>query len=271
MTEQTQQDFVSKKRMVYSPPGVERVNVRREHVYHRTNTGVLTLDLYYPPDSTSGTRTPAVVFVTGFSDAGAEKMFGCKLKDMGSYTSWGESTAASGLVGITYTNETPATDVLAVLEHVRQHAASLDIDEHRIGLWACSGNAPTALAVLTTEEHNYLKCAVLAYPYLLDPDGVMGVAQAARQFGFANPSAGKSVTDLSQDVALFIARAGQDRMPGLNESLDRFLAGALARNLPLTFINHPGGPHAFDLFDDSEASREIIRRMLGFLRHHLLT
>jgi hypothetical protein len=40
-------------------------------------------------------------------------------------------------------------------------------------------------------------------------------------------------------------------------------------NLPLTFVNHPSGPHAFDLFDDSETSREIVRRALSFLRFHL--
>jgi hypothetical protein len=40
--------------------------------------------------------------------------------------------------------------------------------------------------------------------------------------------------------------------------------------MPLTFDNHSGGPHAFDLFDDSSASREIIRQMLAFMRFHLV-
>jgi hypothetical protein len=30
-------------------------------------------------------------------------------------------------------------------------------------------------------------------------------------------------------------------------------------------------PHAFDLFHDSEVSREIIRRILAFLQFHLMT
>jgi len=58
------------------------------------------MDVYYPPDSTSGARRPAVLFVTGFPDAGAERMVGCKLKEMGSYTSWAELTTTSGLVAI---------------------------------------------------------------------------------------------------------------------------------------------------------------------------
>jgi hypothetical protein len=59
-------------------------------------------------------------------------------------------------------------------------------------------------------------------------------------------------------------------MPRLNETIDRFMVKALSRNLPVTFVNHPAAPHAFDLFDESETSREIIRQILAYLRSHLL-
>src|SRR5438445_13021696 len=113
------------------------------------------------PDSKSGARTPAAIFATGFSDVEAQRMLGCMLKEMGSYISWGQLTAVSGLVAITYTNREPAKDVHAVLQHVRQNAKSLDIDENRIGLWACSGNVPTALSVLMQDAQYHPKCAVL--------------------------------------------------------------------------------------------------------------
>lgn len=270
MSQDTQQDHISKKRVVYTMPGVEAVTVRRDEAYRVTDAGALTMDLYYPPDSKSGARTPAVIFVTGFSDVGARKRIGCAIKEMGSYISWGQLAAASGLVGITYTNTEPATDVHAVLQHVRQNAASLAIDGNRIGVWACSGNAPNALAVLLQDAQDYLKCAALCYGYMLDVDGSTGVADAARQWGFVNPCAGKSAGDLPRDLPLFIARAGQDEFPGLNDTLDRFVAKALTCNLPITVVNHAVAPHAFDLFDDSETSREVIRRILAFLRFHLL-
>jgi hypothetical protein len=270
MSQDTQRDHISKKRVVYTMPGVDAVTVRRDEPYRVTDAGALTMDLYYPPDSKSGARRSAVIFVTGFPDAGAQRMLGCRLKDMGSYISWGQLAAASGLVAITYTNQEPAADVHAVLQHVRQNAASLNIDANRIGVWAGSGNVPTALSVLMQDARDYLKCAVLCYGYMLDLDVSTGVADAARQWGFANPCAGKSVDDLPREVPLFIVRAGQDQMPGLNETLDRFLAKAVTRNLPITFVNHPEAPHAFDLFDDSETSREIIRRMLAFFQFHLL-
>ncbi|MGP0074234.1 MAG: hypothetical protein ACLPWF_20160 [Bryobacteraceae bacterium] len=53
----------------------------------------------------------------------------------------------------------------------------------------------------------------------------------------------------------------------MNEGIDRFISHALAANLPITLVNHPTGPHAFDILDDSETSREIIRQILEFLRH----
>src|SRR5438128_6199183 len=90
MSQDTQQDHISKKRVVYTMPGVDAVTVRRDEEYRVTDAGALTMDLYYPPDSKSGTRTPAVIFVTGFSDEGANRILGCTLKEMGSYLSWGQ-------------------------------------------------------------------------------------------------------------------------------------------------------------------------------------
>ena len=115
-----------------------------------------------------------------------------------------------------------------------------------------------------------VRCAALLYGFTLDLDGGTGVANSSKQFGFVTPCAGKSVDDLATDVPMFLARAGKDQFPGLNDAMDRFAAKALAANLPLTLVNHANGPHAFDLFDDSDPSREIIKRVLNFLRFMLI-
>lgn len=275
MSQETNPADIKKKVVVYSIPGMDCVKVRRDVEYKGGRAGALTMDLYYPPDSQTdsqgGARLPAVIFVAGYPDAGFQRMLGCKFKEMGAYISWGQLTAASGLVAITYTNLEPAADIHALLQYVREHAAELGIDENRIGVWACSGNVPLALSVLMEEGLDYLKCAVLCYGLMLDLDGFTHVAEAAGMWGFANPCAGKSVADLAQDLPLLIVRAGQDQTPHLNETIDRFLAKALIRNLPVTFVNHPTAPHAFDLMHDSEASREVIRQILAFMRHHLIT
>jgi hypothetical protein len=269
MGQETEQEHISKKRVLYRMPGVDGVTVRRDVEYSLAGAGALTMDIYYPPEMKSGARIPAVVLVAGFPDPGFEAKVGCKFKEMGSSVSWGELTAASGLAAITYTNRTPAADIYSLLEYLREHAASLGIDENRMGLWASSGNVPLALSVLMREGSGYLKCAVLCYGYMLDSGGATGVAEAARMWGFANPCEGKSIADLPKELPLFIARAGQDAMPRLNESLDRFVTEALACNLPLTFANHPAGPHSFDLLDDSETSRMVIGQILAFMRFHL--
>lgn len=270
MSRDIEPDHISQKTVVYRIAGMDEVQVRNDVEFCATGAGVRTMDIYYPPDSKRGARTPAVLFVAGFPDAGFEARVGCQFKEMGSSVSWGRLTAASGMVAITYTNREPAEDVRALLGYVRQNAAALGIDETRLGVWASSGNASLALSLPMKEDSDYLKCAVLCYGYMLDIEGTSGVREAAGMFGFVNACAGRSVDDLPQELPLFIARAGRDELPRLNETLDLFLSRALARNLPLTFVNHRDAPHAFDLLHDSETSREIVRQILAFLRFHLL-
>ena len=270
MSEETRQADIAKKTVVYQISGIDAVTIRRDVEYRATDAGVLTMDLYHPPDSKSGTQIPAVIMVVGYPDWGVEAKIGCKAKEMGSSISWGRLFAASGLVAITYTNREPAADLDALIEYVRQNAAILGIDENWIGVWASSGNVPLALSILMQENRAYLKCAALCYGCMLDLDGSTHMAEAARMWGFVNPCAGKSVEDLPPSLPLFIVRSGQDQIPHLNETLDRFLAKALASNLPITFVNHAEAPHAFDLFHDSDISREIIRQILAFMRFHLL-
>lgn len=269
MSQETRQDDISKKTVVYQIHGMDAVTIRREVVYQATDTGALTMDIYYPQAAKNGARIPAVIVVAGFPDAGFEAKVGCKFKELGSSVSWAKLMAASGLAAITYTNREPATDLQALLEYLRHNAASLGIDENRIGVWASSGNVPLALSLLMQDARASLKCAALCYGIMLDLDGAAHVAELAGKFGYTNPCAGKSVADLVPHIPLFIARAGQDQFPHLNETLDRFLAAALACNLPVSIVNHPAGPHAFDLFHDSETTREIIRQILMFLRFHL--
>jgi hypothetical protein len=75
---------------------------------------------------------------------------------------------------------------------------------------------------------------------------------------------------MATDIPMLLARAGRDAMPGLNAALDRFVAAALAKNLYVSVVNHPHGPHAFDLDNDSEATRDVIGLVLSFLRRHLV-
>jgi hypothetical protein len=102
MSADDQRHEIARRKVVYQAPGADAVTVRRDLVYRETDEGLLTLDLYRPPDVPDGARLPVVVFVSGFSDLGAQAWLGCKFKEMESFISWARSTAASGLAAITY-------------------------------------------------------------------------------------------------------------------------------------------------------------------------
>ena len=72
------------------------------------------------------------------------------------------------------------------------------------------------------------------------------------------------------DRPAFVVRAGQDETPGLNAALDRMFTLALAENRPVTLVNYPEGPHAFDLFRDTSETRRILQQGLAFLQAHLV-
>jgi dienelactone hydrolase len=265
MSDKAERHPITLKTVRYTIPGVDAVTVRPGMPY-KTGDEALTMDLYVPPQP-KGAPVPAVVVVLGYPDVGVPLSLGCQFKEFGVSVSWARLLAASGMMAVVYTTRNPATDVHDVLQHIRQNAASLGVDADRIGLHAASGNVVVALSALMHDAG--LKCAALLYGFTLDSGGSTAVADMSRTYGFVNACAGRSVDDLPGHVPLFVVRAGKDQFTGLNSALDAFLAKALARNLPLSFINYASGAHAFDVDEDTENSRDIVRQTLAFLRLHL--
>jgi hypothetical protein len=103
----------------------------------------------------------------------------------------------------------------------------------------------------------------------MDLSGGTAVEDMARQTGFVNACAGRTVHDLPETVPMLFIRAGKDNFPSLNDLLDTLVAHALKRNLPIAVVNHPTGVHAFDIYEDTVLSRRAIQHVLAFLRLHL--
>ncbi len=247
--------------------GMDAVGVRRDVAYGPAGHD-RRFDLYFPSDEPDQ-RWPAVIIVAGYPGTMEPRPTPLTYKEIGWTVSMCQLIARSGMVAIAYTNRDPVADLRALFEHVHEFAESLRIDPARIGVVAVSGNVPTALTAIMKDADRPPACAVFGYGCLLDLDGATDVADAARQFGFANPGARRTVADLRRDVPLFITRAGRDQFPGMNASIDSFIRRGLEENLPITFVNHAEGPHAFDLFDDSRTSRDVLRQTLRFLQQHL--
>ena len=265
MTDRTNCHEVARRLLVYDTDQSQSVLVTRNLVYRSSGGRELHFDVYRCHTPTAS-RRPAVLLTTGFRDHGIQKAIGCHAKDMQSYESWGRLLAATGVAAVTYVNDEPVSDARAILEHLRENAETLQIDAGRIGVWACSGNVPTALSLLMSGSA--VSCAALLYGYMLDVDGSTGVRDAARTWHFANPTAGRHASDLPADLPLLVVRAGCDSMAGLNDSIDRFTTQALEHNLPLTLVNLPNAHHAFDTVDVDRPSRLAIRCVLDFLRRH---
>jgi hypothetical protein len=265
---------IARREIAVQIADVERVEVELDLPYPAADGELATLDLYRPPGGAARERDAVVVLVPGYPDPGFERFVGCRFKEMGSSRSWARAIAASGMAAVVPSNRAPEADAIALLAELRARAEELQIDPGRVGLWASSGNAPLALSLLMrhadVERSVVLRCAALLYPFLLDLEGATSVAEAAASFRFANPCAGRTIADLPDATPLLVVRAGSDATPGLVATLDRFAASALAEDLPLTLVNLPGAPHAFDLFDERSPARTAILQVLAFLRAHLL-
>lgn len=217
----------------------------------------LPLRTYHPANASS--PAPAVVLVEGYPDPVFAPLLGCTFIDMEWNITTARLIAASGMVAVAYANREPADDLDALLAHLASHGGAMGIDAGRLGLWGASGHGPVALAAAKS-----VACTVLSNLYLCDLDGATHVAAAARTFGFAVPPG----VELPH-TPLFLIRSGRDETPGLNASLDRAVARAIAENLPLMLVNHHDAPHGFELDHDSEQTRAILRAALSFLRSHL--
>ena len=257
--------------VVYRLPEMDTVTVHSNLKYSDVDNPFLLMDVYTPPGISKGDLRPIVMLIHGAS--GAQY----KPKDWGLFQSWGRLVAAAGMVAVTFTHRLgypkpllmeAALDVTTALDYIRSNANDFKADPDRIALVAWSGGGPL-LSTAMREKPLFVRCLVALYAYLdiqrspshienETPEGLKAFSPISYLHG-----------DASSMIPLFVARAGQDEIPMMNDSIDRFLSAATAANAPLTYMNHPLGEHGFDNQNDDDRSREIIRAALAFLRTHL--
>ena len=191
---------------------------------------LLPMEIYDAIDPISE-PPPVVVIVEGYPDPGFEQKLGCKFMEMEWTMSMARLIAASGMTAITHSNRDPEADALALIDHLSASGC-------KVGIWATSGHGPVGLMAARKAA-----CAVLTNPI---------------------------TKDVCPDTPLFVVRSGKDETPGLNAALDAFTARAIAGDRPLTLVNYPAAPHAFEIAVDGLETRRILRQGLDFLRAHLM-
>jgi dienelactone hydrolase len=224
------------------------------------------MDVYMPAGIGAAERRPAVILVHG-GPIGPE----ITPHDWGVFRSYGELLAASGLVAVTFTHRLygaedyarSAGELRAVIESVRGRSAAFHVDGDRLALWAFSGGGPL-LSVAFGNPPAYVR-AVCSYYAILDFEGGPPVYKQV-------PAALSPLLQLRQGAGPFppvlIARAALDD-PWLNQTVDAFVAAALEKKLTLDLLTLPTGHHAFDIRDDEERSRQVIRATVAFLKAQL--
>jgi hypothetical protein len=215
--------------MAFAPPAAG-VTVARDLTYGSSGATRLAMDLYKPAEAGPGVR-PALVFFNRATGADRSGPF---------YAAWARAAASHGIVGVLpdLRPGSEAADFRILIAYLAQHGS-----EHGIGavaVYAGSGNVFTA------------------FPVVEDP-ALSSIAAAVMYYGAAN------VSQFRLDLPVLYVRAGLDRPP-VNESIAALAGAAIAQNAPLTLLNYAGGHHAFEMVDDTDATRQVIEQTLAFVR-----
>jgi acetyl esterase/lipase len=257
--------------VVYSVSGMDKVQVRKDLVYKKTDDPNMRMDVYLPAGLAAGEKRPAVIFLHG----GAPTQY--KPKDWGIYGSWGRLVAASGMVAVTFTYRLGfpktiildgASDVADALSYVHAHAGELGIDDQRLCLAAYSAGGPMLSPYLHGAPES-IRCVVGFYPFMdIRQSEAHRNSETAETLQKFSPIVQIS-TGSGRPTPVFLAQGGKDEIPTLRDSVDRFVAEALVHGVPITFMSHPDAPHGFDNQTDDDRTREIVRNALDFLKWHL--
>ena len=264
-------DELVKKRLVYSVPDMDQVAIQKDIVYKTVDSLTLRLDVYYPRDMIEGTKRPAVLFVHGdgifeLAEHG---------KDLGAYGSWAQLTALAGMIAVTFSHR-PSKSLTKLVEagsdiddfmlYIMEHGTELGIGTNNLSIWTASTGPAYAFRTAFNTVPTPIRFIVAYY-------GLMSILNR-EYFHYSNDE-----MDVVEEFSalhylrtqpeimppLFIARATIDNAY-LNDGLDTFVKEAIEKNVPLTFMNHTTGMHGFDVFNDDERSREIIKATLEFMK-----
>jgi acetyl esterase/lipase len=257
---------VATQRIVYQIPEMKLVSVKKDIVYKHTSREDLRMDVYSPPEQKQ--NRPVVIFVHGGELPSNLKT---KPKEWGSYVSYGELVAASGFVCVTLNLrfydwadlQTPESDLEDALKYLQSHAPELRIDRARVCVWTLSAGG-LFLSRLLDKTPGYLKCVVAYYPLFETLSEKPAPDTMRSQFSLTETLKRKT----SPTIPIFIGRAGKDE-PEINQAVDRTIQQLLRINNQSVINNHQNGQHGFDVLDNNDQTREVIRSTILFLQTHL--
>jgi dienelactone hydrolase len=219
-------------RLAFPTPSAD-VMVTTDVQFGTAGSVALKMDLYQLPRVTGRSRGALIFFNRA---TGAERQ-------QPLWAGWARSAASRELVGIVPDLRTgsEAHDFQTLVDYLVGHGTELGVDTAGIAVFAASGNVYTAFPLLEDPRQSAIKSAVIYY----------GTAP---------------ITTFRRDLPVLYVRAGLDR-PSVNQDIVALASLAITQNAPVTLINHATGYHGFELFNDDDATHDVIARTLEFVRH----
>jgi hypothetical protein len=263
------QDF-PQKRIVYQIPEMKDVICHNGIVYHSVNGIDLKADIYVPSNGGKSNPLPIVIIVINYPDSVFNKIFGRDGKDLQMAVSWAELIAASGMAAVTYQTQFSHSETDSLIYFLKKNAEDYNIDMNNLCVFGASANTLAAQSLMQNDDYS-IKCAVLNYGILLTPDQkyYAEIDTSANMFGFYFSDL-RQISKIPENIPMLVTRAGKDRFQIVKNTTDYFVAEAMRSNAQLTFINYSDGQHDFDVLDDTEISKLIIRQTVDFMKTYLL-
>jgi tetratricopeptide (TPR) repeat protein len=229
---------VTERAVVYQVPAMNKVLIKENIVFRNVNDTSLTMDLYYPPGFDKRKLLPLVIFNNG---VGLPDLLKWRV-----YKDWAKLMAANGMIALNYQSRrgNALADSEALIDYVLAHAAELNVDPAKIGLWTCSGNARVGMRLAHKTRPKSIRALVVYYG---GPD---------------------SLGRLRQDLPMLVVRAGLDAQY-LNISVDNFVDQTLKQDARIELVNYLDGIHAFDIYTHTDEAKSVIRRTIAFMKANL--
>ncbi|HJU89850.1 MAG TPA: alpha/beta hydrolase [Gemmatimonadaceae bacterium] len=248
--------------LVLRVPGADRVQAQPDLAYRTVNDSALRMDLYLPRLTSPG-RPPVVVLNSGASDA----------RKWQGFVDLARIASLNGIAAVNFAKRYErgrllegADDLRALLTLLREKGDSLGVDGRRVCIWGFSGGGLLIPVGMTAGEQ--IRCLVGYYPAIDLRTILPMLPEAQRDSARRTLSAIDLLEGGARMPPMLLVRAGRDRAE-LNEQIERVAAAAAASKQPVELIEYPNGQHGFDVADDTDESRAIIRRTVEFVRQQL--
>ena len=263
----------AKLSVVMDVPGMQHVEVRRDVTYKQTAQRALKFDVYYPFARAPGQKVPAVILVAGQ----AHPAYMRDMRMHRSLTSAARLVAANtGRAAIVYDVRSAASgaalnqrftsfdevqkDLTELIDYVRAHADELQLDGDALALWARSAGTTYGTATAFSPASR-VKAYVAYYPEL-NPAVLLaaGVSQQTASLSTILSALESASPALPPTLIVTTSEADVASLERLDRAQQR---GTIKHR-------HIGNSqHAFEIFDDTEASRAALRETLKFFRDQL--